>query len=419
MKISIIGMGYVGLPLALAVSKRYEVVGYDIDHQRIDELNNGYDKTLECSSEELTATEKLIFSSDEGTIADSNFYIVTVPTPIDHAFNPDLKPLQSASLMVGAALTVGDIVVYESTVYPGCTEEFCVPILEKKSGLKLNKDFYIGYSPERINPGDKEHTVTQIKKVVSGSNSFSAQKINDVYSSIIEAGTHLAPSVKVAEAAKVIENTQRDINIALMNELSVIFNELDIDTGAVLEAASTKWNFLNFTPGLVGGHCIGVDPYYLMYRSKIAGIHPELITAGRRINDGMSQQVVNRIVKQIIKQKILVDTVKVLMLGVTFKENCPDIRNSKVFDIIDGLTQLGLSVDAYDPLINNTDVSDKYTGFMLNNMPQTGKYNIVVMAVAHSEFKVLGKDQLSKIVAQNYFIFDLQNCLDNVESLKL
>lgn len=419
MKISIIGMGYVGLPLALAVSRRYEVVGYDIDHQRIDELNNGYDKTLECSSEELTATEKLIFSSDEGTIADSNFYIVTVPTPIDHAFNPDLKPLQSASLMVGAALTVGDIVVYESTVYPGCTEEFCVPILEKKSGLKLNKDFYIGYSPERINPGDKEHTVTQIKKVVSGSNSFSAQKINDVYSSIIEAGTHLAPSVKVAEAAKVIENTQRDINIALMNELSVIFNELDIDTGAVLEAASTKWNFLNFTPGLVGGHCIGVDPYYLMYRSKIAGIHPELITAGRRINDGMSQQVVNRIVKQIIKQKILVDTVKVLMLGVTFKENCPDVRNSKVFDIIDGLTQLGLSVDAYDPLINNTDVSDKYTGLMLNNMPQTGKYNIVVMAVAHSEFKVLGKDQLSKIVAQNYFIFDLKNCLDNVESLKL
>ena len=345
--IAIIGLGYVGLPLAVEFGKKYKTIGYDINRKRIEELNEGNDRTMEITKEQLSASTHLTLINDLSPVGECNFFVVTVPTPIDKNNNPDLTPVLSASRMIGKLLKKGDIVVYESTVYPGCTEEECVPVLEKESGLKFNVDFFCGYSPERINPGDKEHTVTKIKKVTSGSTPEIADVVDNVYASIIIAGTHKAPSIKVAEAAKVIENSQRDINIAFVNELAKIFNRMGIDTHDVLEAAGTKWNFLKFKPGLVGGHCIGVDPYYLAQKASSVGYHPEIILAGRRLNDSMGGYVANEVVKLMIKKDIQIKGSKALILGITFKENCPDIRNTRVIDIYHELDSFGLSVDIY------------------------------------------------------------------------
>ena len=353
--IAVIGLGYVGLPLAVEFSKKYSVIGFDISQQRIDELNSGKDVTLEVSSGELLAAKDLHFSASKGDLKTCNIYIVTVPTPIDKYTRPDLTPLIKASEMVGEVLNNGDIVIYESTVYPGATEEDCIPVVEKASGLRFNHDFYAGYSPERINPGDKEHRVTNILKVTSGSTPEIGKFVNALYASIITAGTHLASSIKVAEAAKVIENTQRDVNIALINELSLIFNRLNIDTLEVLEAAGTKWNFLPFRPGLVGGHCIGVDPYYLTHKAQAAGYHPEMILAGRRLNDDMSKNVAARLVKEMIRQGIDAGSARVLVMGLTFKENCPDLRNTKVVDVVAELASYGITVDVIDPWCSSAE----------------------------------------------------------------
>jgi len=389
MKIAIIGLGYVGLPLAHAFSFKYKVVGFDIAKWRIEELKNGYDRTLELSENQVkeAINNGMEFSDNLEDIKDCNIYIVTVPTPIDNHNKPDLTPLIKSSESVSKVLKKGDIVIYESTVYPGCTEEVCVPILEK-SGLKFNEDFYCGYSPERINPGDKEHTVTKILKVTSGSTPEIAKRVNELYASIITAGTHLAPSIKVAEAAKVIENSQRDINIAFINELALIFDKLEIDTKAVLEAAGTKWNFLKFTPGLVGGHCIGVDPYYLTYKAQEIGYHPEIILAGRRLNDNMGIFVANKVVKLLIKKEHKVAGSKVLVLGITFKENCPDIRNSRVIDVIRELQDFGCDVDVYDPWADKEEVKREYNLELIENL-NLENYNAIVLAVAHNEFKNL------------------------------
>ncbi|HBK0767178.1 TPA: nucleotide sugar dehydrogenase, partial [Escherichia coli] len=348
-KIGIIGLGYVGLPLAVEFGKILPTIGFDINKKRISELSNYIDNTLECTTEELKQAHNLIYSSELNLLSTCNFFIVTVPTPIDKHKQPDLTPLVKASESIATILKKGDIVVYESTVYPGATEEVCIPILEKNSGLKFNVDFFAGYSPERINPGDKEHRVTNILKITSGSTPETADKVDEVYNLIIEAGTHKASSIKVAEAAKVIENTQRDVNIALINELSIIFNKLNIDTLEVLEAAGTKWNFLPFRPGLVGGHCIGVDPYYLTHKAQSAGYHPEIILAGRRLNDNMGHFVVSQLVKKMISKKIQIENSNVLILGLTFKENCPDLRNTKVVDIISELKEYNINVDVFDP----------------------------------------------------------------------
>ena len=402
--ISIIGLGYVGLPLAVVFSERYKVIGYDIAEWRIEELNKGYDRTLEVSEEELKEALKrgIRFTNKLEEIKEANVYIITVPTPIDNHKNPDLTPLKKASETVGKVLKKGDIVIYESTVYPGCTEEVCVPILEKISNLKFNKDFYVGYSPERINPGDKKHTVKKIKKVTSGSTPKTAKEIDELYASIIEGGTHLAPSIKVAEAAKVIENTQRDINIAFVNELALIFDKLEIDTNDVLEAAGTKWNFLKFTPGLVGGHCIGVDPYYLTYKAKEIGYHPEIILAGRRLNDNMGIFVANKVIKLMIQKGHIIKGSKVLVLGITFKENCPDIRNSRVIDVIRELEEFGVNVDVYDPWADKEEVKREYNIDLLStiNHQQLSNYDGIVLAVAHKEFKEIEK-QLEKLKTQN------------------
>jgi len=389
--LALIGLGYVGLPLAVEFSKKYKVIGFDINDRRIDELKKGKDRTLEVSSKELAEAKHLSFTNKLEDLKRADVFIVTVPTPVDDFKVPDLTPVLKASETVGKVIKKGDVVVYESTVYPGCTEEECVPVLEKFSGLKFNKDFYCGYSPERINPGDKEHRVSTIKKIVSGSTPEIAQALNKLYQSIIVVGTHLAPSMKVAEAAKVIENSQRDINIAFVNELSKLFDLMDIDTLDVLEAAGTKWNFLPFRPGLVGGHCIGVDPYYLTHKAIKLGYNPEIILAGRRINDQMGAFVANQLVKLMIKKEHKINNSRVLVLGITFKENCPDIRNSKVIDIINELKSFGCLVDVFDPWADKEDVKHEYGIDLLCNIDEikNRSYKGVVLAVAHNQFKEL------------------------------
>ncbi|MBK6729414.1 MAG: Vi polysaccharide biosynthesis UDP-N-acetylglucosamine C-6 dehydrogenase TviB [Bacteroidetes bacterium] len=406
--IAIIGLGYVGLPLAVEFGKKYKTIGYDINRKRIEELNEGNDRTMEITKEHLSASTHLTLTNDLSPVGECNFFVVTVPTPIDKNNNPDLTPVLSASRMIGKLLKKGDIVVYESTVYPGCTEEECVPVLEKESGLKFNTDFYCGYSPERINPGDKEHTVTKIKKVTSGSTPEIADVVDNVYASIIIAGTHKAPSIKVAEAAKVIENSQRDINIAFVNELAKIFNRMGIDTHDVLEAAGTKWNFLKFKPGLVGGHCIGVDPYYLAQKASSVGYHPEIILAGRRLNESMGGYVANEVVKLMIRKDIQIKGSKALILGITFKENCPDIRNTRVIDIYHELDSFGLSVDIYDPWAAKEEVKHEY-GIDILSQLNGDKYDVIVLAVAHEEFK---KIDFSKIKNGNVVVFDIKGVLE-------
>jgi len=408
MKIAVIGLGYVGLPLAAAFSEKYEVTGFDVNAARIEELKSGYDRTLELSAEQMKkAIENgMKFSLNLDDIRDCNFFIVTVPTPIDKNKRPDLTPVVKATQSVAKVLKKGDIVVYESTVYPGVTEEICVPLLEQ-SGLKFNEDFFCGYSPERINPGDKEHTVTKIKKITSGSTPEVADKVDEVYRSIITAGTHKAPTIKVAEAAKVIENTQRDINIAFMNELAMIFNKMNIDTNAVLQAAGTKWNFLNFRPGLVGGHCIGVDPYYLTHKAQELGFHPEMILAGRRINDNMGKYAAGEVVKLMIKRGVLINSARVLVLGLTFKENCPDIRNSRVIDVIEELRDFGCRVDVYDPWADEAEVKREYGIVPLKSFDEAD-YDCVVIAVAHDKFKGL---KFSKAL-----VYDIKNIYENADA---
>ncbi len=411
-KLAIIGLGYVGLPLAVEFGKKFDTVGFDINEERIKELKEGYDRTLEVDSENLKSAEKLSFTTDINDIKDANIYIVTVPTPIDSFKRPDLTPLIKASETVGKVLKKGDIVIYESTVYPGATEEDCVPILEKFSGLKFNKDFFCGYSPERINPGDKEHTVTKIKKVTSGSTPEIAKVVDELYKSIIEAGTHLAPSIKVAEAAKVIENSQRDINIAFVNELAMIFNKMGIDTNAVLEAAGTKWNFLPFKPGLVGGHCIGVDPYYLTHKAQQLGYNPEIILAGRRLNDNMGIFVANQVVKLMIKKGKRIEGAKILVLGITFKENCPDIRNSRVIDVINELKDFGCEVEVYDPWADKEEVKHEYGIDLLTKEDKLdlNKYDALVVAVAHNEFKEM---DIKK--SDNQVVYDIKGILKEAD----
>ncbi len=408
--IAIIGLGYVGLPLAVEFGKKYKTIGFDINKKRIAELKAGIDNTQEVSPKELTTAQHIQYSTDLESLKSANIYIVTVPTPIDEHKAPDLTPLRKASETVGNVLQKGDIVIYESTVYPGATEDVCIPIIEKHSGLIFNQDFFAGYSPERINPGDKEHRVTTIKKVTSGSTPEIATIVDNLYASIITAGTYKASSIKVAEAAKVIENTQRDLNIALINELAIIFNKLGIDTLEVLEAAGTKWNFLPFRPGLVGGHCIGVDPYYLTYKAESIGYHPEVILAGRRINDGMGRYVVSQLLKAMIKNKIHVVGAKVLILGLTFKENCPDIRNTKIVDIREELLEYGIHVDSYDPWAPPSEVHHEY-GFTPIATPTPGQYDAIIIAVAHHQFKTLGTAGIRAFAKPKAIVYDLKNIL--------
>ena len=415
LKIAVIGLGYVGLPLAVEFGKKVPVVGFDIHQKRIDELKSGQDHTLEVSPEELAQSAHLTYSANLEELKDCNFFIVTVPTPIDEFKQPDLTPLVKASTSIGKVLNKGDVVVYESTVYPGATEETCIPVLEQVSGLKFNQDFFAGYSPERINPGDKLHRVTNILKITSGSTPEAAEFVDQVYNLVIEAGTHKATSIKVAEAAKVIENTQRDVNIALINELAVIFNKMDIDTEAVLQAASTKWNFLPFRPGLVGGHCIGVDPYYLTHKAQSIGYHPEIILAGRRLNDGMGAYVVTQLVKAMIKKKIQVEGAKVLVLGLSFKENCPDIRNTKIIDIVNELTEYNIAADVYDPWVDASEAQHEYGINPVKNVEQ-GQYDAVILAVAHDQFKAMGAEALRALGKPAHILYDLKYVLDQSES---
>lgn len=410
LRIGIVGLGYVGLPLAVEFGKKYPTVGFDIHEGRVAELEGGTDSTLECSSEELAEATHLTYTSDAASIADCNFYIVTVPTPIGDGNRPLLTPLRAASNTLGGILKKDDIVVYESTVYPGATEEFCVPILEAGSGLKMDEDFFVGYSPERINPGDKEHRLPSILKVTSGSTPEAADYINDIYASIITAGTHKASSIKVAEAAKVIENTQRDVNIALVNELAMIFERVGIDTEEVLLAAGTKWNFLPFRPGLVGGHCIGIDPYYLTYKAEQLGYHPQMILAGRRINDNMSLYVTTQIVKHMLKKSIQPKGAKVLVLGLTFKENCPDLRNTKVVDIVNELVSYGTDVDVHDPWVDAAEARDEY-GLDLVAAPENGAYDVVIIAVSHGQFRALGEDGIKAFCKETSVLYDIKYVL--------
>jgi len=414
-KIAIIGLGYVGLPLAVEFGKKFATLGFDINKARINELKSGQDHTLEVSPEELAQASKLTYSADLEDLRQANFYIVTVPTPIDQHRQPDLTPLIKASETLGKVISAGDVVVFESTVYPGATEEDCIPVIERISGLKFNQDFFAGYSPERINPGDKEHRVTTIKKVTSGSTPEIAEFVDEVYRSIITAGTYKASSIKVAEAAKVIENTQRDLNIALINELAVIFNRMGIDTEEVLLAAGTKWNFLPFRPGLVGGHCIGVDPYYLTHKAQALGYHPEVILAGRRINDGMAKYVVSQLVKQMIKQQITVSGAKVLVLGLTFKENCPDIRNTKVVDILSELKEYGMQPDVFDPWVDAAEAQHEY-GLSTVAAPQQGAYDAVILAVAHQQFRQLAASGIRAFGKEAHVLYDLKYVLNVEES---
>ena len=415
-KIAIIGLGYVGLPLARLFATKYSVVGFDINKNRVSELQNGVDSTLEVEEDllqsvlvdKVTNDYGLFCTSDIEDIKQCNIYIITVPTPVDKNNKPDLTPLVKSSETVGSILKKDDIVIYESTVYPGATEEVCIPILEKNSGFVFNKDFYVGYSPERINPGDKNHTVEKILKVTSGSTIEVGKIVDDLYNSVIEAGTHLAPSIKVAEAAKVIENSQRDINIAFVNELAKIFNILDIDTQAVLEAAGTKWNFLNFKPGLVGGHCIGVDPYYLAQKAQEVGYHPEIILAGRRVNDSMGNYVASEVIKLFVKNEVTVKGARVLVLGITFKENCPDVRNTKVIDVIENLKEFGSDLAVFDPWADSDEVKQEYGISTLRNMPQE-KFDGIVLAVAHKEFLAI---DFTKYLNPKGVIYDVKGVLE-------
>jgi UDP-N-acetyl-D-galactosamine dehydrogenase len=418
-KIAVIGLGYVGLPLARLFATKYPVVGFDINQIRIEGLLSGTDSTLEVSDEVLQKVlikdfnsnqNGLLCSSEITTISDCNYYIVTVPTPVDKNNRPDLTPLYKASETVAKVLKKGDIVIYESTVYPGATEEECIPVLEKTSGLKFNVDFFAGYSPERINPGDKEHTVEKILKVTSGSTPEIGHKVDELYKSVITAGTHLAPSIKVAEAAKVIENSQRDINIAFVNELAKIFNLMNIDTHAVLDAAGTKWNFLPFKPGLVGGHCIGVDPYYLAQKAQELGYHPEIILAGRRLNDSMGEYVASQVVKLMIKKGITVNGASLLMLGITFKENCPDVRNTKIVDVVKALADYGINITIYDPLANPDEVQHEYNLTCHAELDSESKYDAIVLGVAHTHFKDLN---FSKFQKNNAVLYDVKGTLAN------
>ncbi|WP_282123439.1 nucleotide sugar dehydrogenase [Algibacter mikhailovii] len=419
-KIAIIGLGYVGLPLARLFATKYSVVGFDINEHRISELQQGKDTTLEVEDDVLKAVLKtnsdenigLYCSSNIDDIKDCNYYVVTVPTPIDKNNRPDLTPLYKSSETVAQVLKKGDIVIYESTVYPGVTEDECVPILEQKSGLKFNSDFFAGYSPERINPGDKEHTVDKILKVTAGSTPEIGVKVNNLYASVITAGTHLAPTIKVAEAAKVIENSQRDINIAFVNELAKIFNLMNINTHDVLEAAGTKWNFLPFKPGLVGGHCIGVDPYYLAQKAQEVGYHPEIILAGRRVNDSMGQYIASEVVKMMLKNNLKVNGGRVLMLGITFKENCPDVRNTKIVDVIKHLKEFGLDITIYDPWANPSEVKHEYHLETTNVLPKD-KFETIVLGVAHKEFLDI---DFTKLLISNGSIYDVKGVLENIKA---
>ena len=415
LKVAVIGLGYVGLPLAVEFGKKRSVVGFDINTKRIAELKNGHDHTLETEVEELQAAEFLRFTTQLEDLRGSNCFIVTVPTPIDEHKRPDLTPLIKASETVGKVLKPGDIVIYESTVYPGATEEDCVPVLEKFSGLKFNVDFFAGYSPERINPGDKEHRVTTIKKVTAGSTPEVADLVDALYNQIITAGTHKAASIKVAEAAKVIENTQRDLNIALINELAIIFNKMGIDTEAVLQAAGSKWNFLPFRPGLVGGHCIGVDPYYLTHKAQAIGYHPEIILAGRRLNDSMGPYVVSQLVKAMTKRRVQVDGARILVMGLAFKENCPDLRNTRVVDIVAELQDYNCEVDVYDPWASAEEARHEY-GITPVVRPQPGTYDGIIVAVAHHQFKSMGAAAIRALGKPNHVLYDLKYLLPAAES---
>lgn len=409
-KLAVIGLGYVGLPLAVEFGKRRSVVGFDINLARIEALRAGHDATLEVDDAELGSAVYLSYTADAADLRSCNVFIVTVPTPIDEYKRPDLTPLIKASELIGKVLKRGDIVIYESTVYPGATEEDCIPVLERNSGLKFNVDFFAGYSPERINPGDKEHRVTTIKKVTAGSTPEAADLVDSLYQEIIVAGTHKASSIKVAEAAKVIENTQRDVNIALINELALIFNKMGIDTEAVLQAAGTKWNFLPFRPGLVGGHCIGVDPYYLTHKAQSIGYHPEIILAGRRLNDGMGAYVVSQLVKSMLKRRIHVDGSRVLIMGLTFKENCPDLRNTKIVDIVKELADYNIVADVYDPWVSASEAEHEY-GITPVLSPEHGAYDGIILAVAHDQFKSMGVEQIRAYGKAEHILYDLKYLL--------
>ncbi|MDQ9839750.1 Vi polysaccharide biosynthesis UDP-N-acetylglucosamine C-6 dehydrogenase TviB [Acinetobacter baumannii] len=415
LKIAIIGLGYVGLPLAVEFGKHKPTIGLDIDQKRILELQSGHDHTLEVTSDELRQVKLLSYTADIEDLRNSNFFIVTVPTPIDDFKQPDLTPLIKASQSIAKVLKKGDIVVYESTVYPGATEEVCIPELEKYSGLKFNIDFFVGYSPERINPGDKQRRVTNILKITSGSTSEVADYIDQVYRLIIEAGTHKAPTIKVAEAAKVIENTQRDVNIALINELALIFNKMGIDTEDVLRAAGTKWNFLNFRPGLVGGHCIGVDPYYLTHKAESIGLHPEIILAARRLNDRMGEYVATQLIKEMVKQRIQVVGARILILGLSFKENCPDIRNTKIVDMVKALKEYDLDLDIYDPWVDSAEVEAEYGLAPIMELKQ-GRYDAIVIAVAHDQFKVMSTEDFHSLGKKKHVLYDLKHVLNKVDA---
>ncbi|WP_180160961.1 Vi polysaccharide biosynthesis UDP-N-acetylglucosamine C-6 dehydrogenase TviB [Acinetobacter sp. YH01004] len=415
LKIAIIGLGYVGLPLAVEFGKQLPVVGFDIQQKRIQELQSGQDHTLEVSPEELKQATQLTYSANLDDLNSCNFFIVTVPTPIDEFKQPDLTPLIKASTSIGKVLKKGDVVVYESTVYPGATEEACIPVLEQVSGLEFNQDFFAGYSPERINPGDKLHRVTNILKVTSGSTPEVADFVDAVYQLIVTAGTHKAPSIKVAEAAKVIENTQRDVNIALINELAVIFNKLGIDTEAVLQAAGTKWNFLPFRPGLVGGHCIGVDPYYLTHKAQSLGLHPEIILAARRLNDRMGEYVATQLIKEMVKQRIQVVGSKILVMGLSFKENCPDIRNTKIIDMVQALKEYELDLDIYDPWVDPKEVEHEY-GLAPISALQNNEYDAIILAVAHDQFKQMTAADIHALGKTKHVLYDLKYALNKQDS---
>jgi len=410
LKIGVIGLGYVGLPLAVEFGKKYPTIGFDINQQRIAELQTGVDRTLETSNDELTEATQLTYTTSADELAQCNIYIVTVPTPINEFKQPDLAPLEKASALLGKVIKHNDIVIYESTVYPGATEEICVPILERISGLIFNTHFSVGYSPERINPGDKEHRVTNILKITSGSTKATADKVDALYKSIITAGTHKASSIKVAEAAKVIENTQRDVNIALINELALLFNKLDIDTEEVLLAAGTKWNFLPFRPGLVGGHCISVDPYYLTHKAQAVGYNPEIILAGRRLNDNMGNYIVTQVIKLMLKKRLHINEAKILIMGLTFKENCPDIRNTRVIDIIKELNSYGAKVDIYDPWVDPKETQHEY-GITPIDKPQPSTYDGIILAVKHDQFVQMGEQQIRALGKENHVLYDIKHIL--------
>ncbi|HHP0303817.1 Vi polysaccharide biosynthesis UDP-N-acetylglucosamine C-6 dehydrogenase TviB [Acinetobacter baumannii] len=415
LKIAIIGLGYVGLPLAVEFVKHKPTIGFDINTDRIQELKSGHDHTLEVTSDELKHVHQLSYTADIEDLKTANFFIVTVPTPIDDFKQPDLTPLVKASQSIAKVLKKGDIVVYESTVYPGATEEVCIPELEKHSGLNFNKDFFVGYSPERINPGDKQRRVTNILKITSGSTPDVADYIDQVYNLIIEVGTHKAPTIKVAEAAKVIENTQRDVNIALINELALIFNKMGIDTEDVLKAAGTKWNFLNFRPGLVGGHCIGVDPYYLTHKAESIGLHPEIILAARRLNDRMGEYVATQLIKEMVKKRIQVVGARILILGLSFKENCPDIRNTKIVDMVKALKEYDLDLDIYDPWVDSAEVEAEYGLAPIMELKQ-GRYDAIVIAVAHDQFKVMSTEDFHSLGKKKHVLYDLKHVLNKVDA---